>query len=595
MLYCKGEAFKDCFTPAFCTSISFIFLSLSFIHFFVEMHKPLLINRFSGLTILLLLLIFPNSYSQNQNDYLIFKNIGGLGISNLPIIIIDSNGNNIPNDPRIKAHMGIVYNGEGVLNRVSDPFNEYSGMISIELRGSSSLWFDKKSYSLETQDNIGDNLNVPLLGMPKENDWVLYGPYSDKSLMRNALAYHLGINIMNWAPRTRFCELVINNEYLGVYLLGETIKPDKNRVDIAKLTAKDTVGNDLTGGYIIKIDKETGAGAGEGWNSSYKPNNGKYQQILFQYHYPKAKDIQPGQASYIEEYVYSFEKCLKSSDFMDSNNGYRKYIDVNSFIDFFIVNEVSRNIDGYRRSSFMFMDKESKGGKLSMGPLWDFNLGFGNADYCDGSNITGFSYLFNNECSDDGFLVPFWWDRFLEDSVFQKSLNKRWQELRTGCLHEDSIFYCIDSMTVLLDEAQERNYQKWRVMGLYLWPNSYIGESFTQEVNYLKAWIKNRLVWLDNNLPVNNNNDTVHITQDKSYLVYPNPFTDHIRIDIGSNLNLNYQLAITLMDFTGRKIYAGLVKNNILEINTAGLHNGIYVYYLEINGKFIKSGKLIKQ
>lgn len=558
------------------------------------MNKLLIINRSTKLLILLLLFTFPYSYSQKQDDFIIFKNIGGLSISNLPIIIIDSDGKNIPNDPRIIAQMGIVYNGEGVLNRVSDAFNEYSGRISIELRGSSSLWFDKKSYSLETQDSIGENLNVPILGMPKENDWILYGPYSDKSLIRNALAYNLGLNIMEWAPRTRFCELIINNRYLGIYLFCEKIKRDKNRVDISKLTSKDTVGGDLTGGYIIKIDKETGAGAGKGWISPYKPNNGYNQQILFQYHYPKARNIQAEQSIHIREYIYSFEKSLKSTDFMDSVSGYRKYIDVNSFIDFFIINEVSKNIDGYRLSSFLFKDRDSKGGKLFMGPLWDFNLGFGNANYCDGSNITGFSYLFNNECSDDGFLVPFWWERFLEDSVFKTSLKNRWDELRSGPLHEDSIMYYTDSLKSLLNEPVKRNFQKWRILGHYLWPNSYVGNTYSQEIDYLKRWIKNRLVWLDHNLPVRDKDDT-ELTRNNRYLIYPNPFNDNIKIDIGSNMNLNYELGITMMDLSGRKIYVGLVKNNILKINTTGWQNGIYVYYLEINGKLVKSGKLIKQ
>jgi hypothetical protein len=137
--------------------------------------------------------------------------------SNLPIVMINTLGQTIVNDPRIVCDMGIIYNGEGAINYLSDPFKEYDGKISIEIRGSSSQSFPKKSYGLETQDSLGENSNVKLLGMPKENDWILYAPYSDKSLMRNVLTYKLGNDIGRYAPRTRFCELFINNDYKGVY------------------------------------------------------------------------------------------------------------------------------------------------------------------------------------------------------------------------------------------------------------------------------------------------------------------------------------------------------------------------------------------
>lgn len=500
----------------------------------------------------------------------------------------------IPDEPRIIAKMGIIYSRPGETYRISDGFNHYNGRISIEIRGSSSqAYFEKKSYSIETQDDIGENLNVQLLGMPKENDWVLYGPFSDKSLIRNSLAYNMGLNIMEWGPRSRYCELIINNDYLGIYLLCEKIKRDKNRVDIAKLIKKDTVGDDLTGGYIIKIDKAVSAGAGEGWISPYHPDNAQNQYILFQYHYPKARNILPVQASYIENYINNFEGSLKSSTFNDPEIGYKKYIDMNSFINFFIINEVSRNVDGYRLSSFLYKKKESQGGKLYMGPVWDFNLGFGNADYCDGSNINGFSYLFNYTCSYDWFLTPFWWERFLEDSVFQNSLKTRWEELRNGYLHEDSIMNYIDSLAFLLDMPQKRNFQRWNILGEYIWPNPYIGDTYSQEVDYLKGWIKNRLVWLDTNLPVEQKDDK-EPDQHKNYRVYPNPFIENITVDIGSNINFNYHLGFTLMDISGRKIYKGLVKNSILTINTTGYQKGIYVYYLEINNKIVKTGKLIK-
>ena len=137
--------------------------------------------------------------------------------STLPIVVIDTDGQEILNDPRIVVHMGIIDNASGI-NNIDDPFNGYDGQISIEIRGSSSQMFPKKQYALETQDIDGENLNVSILGMPAENDWILYAPYSDKSLLRNFLAYELARNMGRYASRTRFCELVINkNWYLKVH------------------------------------------------------------------------------------------------------------------------------------------------------------------------------------------------------------------------------------------------------------------------------------------------------------------------------------------------------------------------------------------
>ncbi|MBL4654637.1 MAG: CotH kinase family protein, partial [Bacteroidia bacterium] len=144
--------------------------------------------------------------------------------SNLPLVIINTNGQTILDDPRIVADMGIIYNGIGNRNNLTDTSNNYDGQISIELRGSSSLGFPKTSFSLETQDSSGNNLNVSLLGLPKENDWVLYAPYSDKSLIRNVLTYKLGNDLDWYAPRTVLCELILNGQYWGVYVLTEKIK-----------------------------------------------------------------------------------------------------------------------------------------------------------------------------------------------------------------------------------------------------------------------------------------------------------------------------------------------------------------------------------
>ncbi|MBT7481277.1 MAG: CotH kinase family protein [Flavobacteriales bacterium] len=412
--------------------------------------------------------------------------------SNLPIVVINTNGQTIVDDPRIVCDMGIIDNGFGVMNSISDPFNDYNGKISIEYRGSSSQSFPKKPYALETQDSIGNNNNVSLLGMPVENDWILYAPYSDKSLMRNFLTFDLGRKMGSYSPRTVYCELVIDGDYKGIYVLMEKIKRDNDRVDIAKLDSNDVAGDSLTGGYIIKVDKYTGIG-GLDWLSDF-PNIGG-GDLHIQYHYPQATALQPQQMDYIEHFMDSFEYALAGPNFTDSLIGYSKYIDVNSFIDLYIINELSKNIDGYRLSTYMYKDRDDNGGKLIMGPFWDYNLAFGNADYCDGGITSGWEV--NTGCGDNN---PFWFERLLDDTTYQNKLKCRWEYLRERSFHQDSIFNFIDSMAFYLDDAQQRNFQKWDILGNYVWPNYYVGNTYQDELQFFRTWIGGRLMWIDSNI-----------------------------------------------------------------------------------------------
>ena len=237
--------------------------------------------------------------------------------SNLPIVIIETYGQNIPDEPKITVDMGIIFNGPGEINYLTDPFNDYDGIVGIEKRGSSSQWFfPKDQYAFETRDAEGNNLNVSLLGLPAENDWILHAPYSDKSLMRNVLTYKWANEMGAYAPRTVFCEVILNGDYQGVYVLMEKIKRDENRVDIAEMDENDLAGDSLTGGYIIKIDKNEGAG-NAGWESEFPPYPGAWQEVYYQYHYPKPENIKYQQKQYIQQFVNNFETVMNSSNFND--------------------------------------------------------------------------------------------------------------------------------------------------------------------------------------------------------------------------------------------------------------------------------------
>jgi hypothetical protein len=301
-----------------------------------------------------------------------------------------------------------------------------------------------------------------------------------------------------WAPRTQLCEVVLNGEYIGVYVLMERIKQNPGRVNVDELTLSDTTNNELTGGYIFKIDKTT-AGGIIAWSSPFLSASPGTSAIAYQMHDPEIVDMQPIQLQYIENQVTNWENALAGPNFADPILGYKPYIDEASFIDFMLVNELSKNVDGYRISTFLHKNRVSEGGEIVAGPLWDFNLGWGNSNYCQGSQIAGWEIDFNNICA-GGLNNPFWWRRLLEDPDYSHSVKCRWLELRSGTLSTQNLMNYIDSLATILTVPAERNYIRWPILGTYVWPNNFIGNTYQEEIDYLKTWTQNRLTWMDDNM-----------------------------------------------------------------------------------------------
>ena len=382
----------------------------------------------------------------------------------------------------------------------------YEGIIGIEIRGESSQFFDKKSYGFETWDSQYNDLDVALIGFPEEEDWILYGPFSDKSLIRNKLIYELSNRMGRYTTKTEFVELTINYEYKGLYIFMEKLKRNKNRIDISKLESSDIDEELISGGYIIKIDKsDMEDGSYTDYNSFqshfdvFGNENGDIR-INFNYEYPKPGEIHANQKNYIKNYFYEFESSLASDKFRDPNYGFRKYIDEDSFIDFFILNELSNNVDGYRLSTYLHKDRNDK---LVIGPIWDFNLSFGNADYCGGERYDVWCFKFNERCPGDYWKVPFWWNRLMEDEQFVDKLTERWNQLRTNILSDDNLMTLIDEKYSFLNNETDiinKNFNRWKIFGIYIWPNSFIGNNYYEEIDFLKNWIKNRTKWLDESI-----------------------------------------------------------------------------------------------
>ena len=514
--------------------------------------------------------------------------------SNLPIMVINTGGNQIPDSPKIMADMGIVYNGIGNRNYRTDPFNDYNGKIGIEVRGSSSQMFPKKSYGFETWDTNGIQINAALLGMPAESDWVLHSSYSDKTLMHNMLSYKLYEDMGHYSPRTKYLELFIDGEYQGVFLLVEKIKRSNVRVNIAKLPTSVTSGDSLTGGYIWKIDKFTGSG-GQGWRSNY-PSTTAGDSVFFQYEYPKADSITSVQQQYIASFVDSFETALIGPNFADPIIGYRRYISVPSFIDNLISNEISKNIDGYRLSTFFYKDKTSNGGRIKNGPVWDYDIAWHNADYYGGDDPTGWQWQFPG----DGYFPPFYWTRLMQDPIFVNDVLCRWLDLRTNVLDTVSLDHFIDSIATYLDEGQIRNFTQWPILGVYVWPNpSPIPTTYQGEVDNLKIWIHNRFAWIDNNLPGFCSLTSVKTeSQNQTFVhLYPNPAKDLVLFSF--TLTSSQKISLIIYDVEGREVKS--ILNNrehagecveSFDINT--LKNGMYIYRF-ISENFSEAGKLLIQ
>jgi hypothetical protein len=450
----------------------------------------------------------------------------------------------------------------------TDAACSYDGCIGIKWRGNSSLSFDQKKYTLELRDDAGKDRDVSLLGMPKESDWVLLAPYNDISMLRDPFAFQLWRDMGHWAPRTSYCEVSVNGEYMGIYILSESIKRGPDRVNISKLKKSDVSGRELTGGYIVRVDAfdqddatfasavkgiqtafaapEGGFGGGfpafgpfpgfnrdslpmfpmfpgfGGFNPDSLPANfippfggdGEWGETLPSFggvgggfggitqpgtvtwtvYYPKKKNLQPQQMDYIHRYIDQVEQSFQQGN-------YQQWIDLPSFVDYFIHTELSLNADGYKRSAYFYKDKDAADGtvsKLQAGPVWDYNLAFGNCNFCSANDPEAWVYegCYTNP-------TPAFWKQLAEDADFMKAVKKRYAELRRSLLSQQRINDYIDHVAQQLGEAKERHFAKYSNLFGDGWANpaamfaAYTVTSYEEEIATLKTWFATRLAFLD--------------------------------------------------------------------------------------------------
>jgi len=458
--------------------------------------------------IVAVLLLGQTAQAQSPDNYPPDDTTITITSTNLPIVWINVDGATIDREVRIPARMKIIHNGDGQLNyadTVAHPGQriDYEGNIALRYRGNSSFSnSDKKPYSFRTLEQPlteGDKKKkVDILGMGKDNNWALMAPYSDKSMIRDLLTYELARPWMEYVPKGRFCEVYLDSIYYGVYVLSEVVSKGKHRLN---LDDPGETGDELTGGYLMEVDCDEGVTH----KSKHHPVaiNGYVladHDIFFQYKSPDYEDMTEAQIEYINNSIDQMEDVFASSNYRDPEVGYRKYIDVDNFVDYQLFMELCHNVDAYRLSGKFFKRRDSVDSRFKM-VLWDTNLGYGVAKYLGGYRNDTWMYQNNNTMymAHETYLIPFWWYKLNRDEYYWNKRNARWIQLREANLSKERIWATIDSLVDVLkcQGALDRNTQAWPRWGQYVWPIYYVSSDYDDEIAYIKKWLIGRLKWLD--------------------------------------------------------------------------------------------------
>jgi hypothetical protein len=509
-----------------------------------------------------------------------FKRQVRLDSTRFPIVIINTDEFGLPyKNIRKKAYMDIIDNGPGKYNKPSDTANVYSGDVSIEVRGESSSEFQKRSYRFETiisTDTMEIDTNLVLLGMPADEDWILLGPFHDKAQFRNSMIFDLGRRLGSYQVRSKYCELIMNGEFVGLYCLCENIKRHPQRVNIARLRVTEISGIDVTGGYIMRMDKDYGG-----------------VQIV----YPKSDNIQPEQTEYIRSFLDTFETVLYSNYFMDPDSGFRKYMSDTSLVDYLVINEITKNADAYLYSTYFYKDRADIDNRIKFGPLWDYDLAFGNTRFQEGNLTYGWQFDVNKR-------LPV--TRILQDVAVVDLFRDRWHELRQGMLNTDSLFALIDSIVDYIHEPVLRNYEVWPVIDKPLFFPNYVSGTYEEEILNIKNWLTDRLQWIDENIddlyyPVDiyssSNNKTV--AEYIGFDAYPNPFSGELSLCFNSSYTGDLKIQFhNLLGQLSLEITTPITQGYRelkLDSRIADMPPGVYIMRVTLNSRLIGIKKLIKK
>lgn len=437
----------------------------------------------------------------------------------IPVIVLDSYGSGkLPTSyqgerPFVDVAF-LAFESDGNAVTIGDT-PTVASLAGFHVRGNSSASFDKTPYRIELRAENGSDRDCPLLGMPSESDWAFVGPHADKTLIHNNFVYELGRDMGLQAPRVKLAEVYINvddsplsaDDYQGVYQIVETIKNQKNRLDLKQLDETKTAESEITGGYIFKtewgLEPEVAEAEIPCPDGTTKPWN--WMELV------DPMPVVAPQMDYLKNHLASFHNALHGSNPADANSGYPSYIEVRSFVDTVIINELTRSLDAYARSQYYHKDR---GLKINAGPLWDFDLIAGVGIGTTYANLAADGWQYESNAArlggstsggtpggPGGGMGPSvdWFPLLVADSTFRAQLVARWKELRQNLLSDSAIASRIDGLANGLSAAANRNFAKWSILasknvGFFETPTD---ATWAGQLSYMKTWLQNRAAWLD--------------------------------------------------------------------------------------------------
>jgi hypothetical protein len=331
----------------------------------------------------------------------------------------------------------------------------------MKIRGrGNSTWFlhPKKPFQMKLTDK------TEFLDMPRDKKWLFLAEYSDKTLLRNSITFEMGyLSSLDWTPQGRFAEVYINDQYNGTYNITQKVEESDNRVALGDA------------GYLLELDQSERLDADDVYFESVVTD-----RFLINIKEPSLEQ-DSAEYLYIKDLLGDFETALYGPNYRSVTSGYANYIDLDSFVDWYLISEITKNTDSQSWSS-MFVNV-MPGEKIKMGPLWDFDLSFGNVDYSDARYS-------------DGFWVKFhpWFERLFQDPAFVEKIKTRFAYFRQN---QDLILNKIDGYAEQLQWSQQENDDKWQTIGIPVWPNPVVFDTYQEEVDHLKAWYSDRMIWLE--------------------------------------------------------------------------------------------------
>lgn len=417
---------------------------------------------------------------QNKSDTIEDTSTKDNNESKLPIIYIETNGKQIYKDVNIWSNVKVIYPDEFKSKYQVEDFN---AAASVKYRGESSYDFDKKQYRIifYKEEDSKKRAEYSFMGMAEHSEWVLNAPFLDRTLIRNHLLYGISKDIMDWAPDSNFCELYLDGKYQGVYLAVEPVGNGEGRLSLSEFSL-------LSGNTAFIIKRERAYTEDNVIHTYGEINTLTFNELSIEY--PSDSDLTSPQTKWITKYISDFEETLYGDDFENPLNGYEEYIDVDSFVDYFIINEVSMNADAGELSTYCYKELN---GKMHMA-VWDFNNAYNN-------------FIWDEKEFDEFYTLDSpWFDRLLEDPYFVDKIKKRYKDLRKTILSEENIYKKIDEDIDYLAGSIERNYEIWG----YTFNEKLLSKAedgtirdpgnYEEAISQLKEAIKKRFEFLDENI-----------------------------------------------------------------------------------------------